>query len=171
MVTTALRFHLAGLIVGSLLAFGAIAALVTAQLVVLDVLQPAQAIVIVGSWAVVMAVMTLVLGVLFSGFDRWQLQEQGIRGHLRDTLKRMQTGLTEREWQVLRMLPRQDLTYDEIGEQLYISSGTIKAHVRHIGEKLGVRGRHEVVAEATRQGLLRSEEPVDHPVRPTPDGA
>ncbi|CAN5535842.1 hypothetical protein BH24CHL1_BH24CHL1_00490 [soil metagenome] len=170
-VTTALRFQLAGLVFASLAALVALVTLVTMQLFVLDVIQPAQEVMVVGSWVVVLGVMALVLGVLFTGFERWQLQEQGVKGHLRDTLKRMQTGLTEREWQVLRTLPRQDFTYEAIGHELFISSRTVKAHVRHIGEKLGVRGRRAVVTEATRRGLLLPQESADDPEYPPSGGA
>jgi DNA-binding NarL/FixJ family response regulator len=46
------------------------------------------------------------------------------------------------------------LTNPEIGELLTLSRSTIKVHVAHILEKLGVADRTEAAAEAYRRGLL-----------------
>ena len=155
-VTTALRYQLLGLIFAAIATLFIISILVAAQVLIFGVLDRAQAAMIVGSWAVVMGVLVLVLGVLTCGFESWQSNEHTIRDNVHDTIMRLRYGLTERERQVLTLLPKHDLTYEDIGRELSISSGTVKAHVRHIGEKLGVRGRHAVVSEAYRHGLLSS---------------
>ncbi|HEU5432918.1 MAG TPA: LuxR C-terminal-related transcriptional regulator, partial [Thermomicrobiales bacterium] len=61
--------------------------------------------------------------------------------------------LTERELQVLRRLALR-LTNNEIGHELFISPLTVKHHVEHISEKLGVSGRRAIVAHAAALGLL-----------------
>jgi DNA-binding CsgD family transcriptional regulator len=50
-------------------------------------------------------------------------------------------------------LATQGLTNAEIGKQLFMSAGTAKVHLSHIYAKLGIGGRAELAAEATRRGL------------------
>jgi DNA-binding NarL/FixJ family response regulator len=45
-------------------------------------------------------------------------------------------------------------TNREIAEKLFISAQTVKTHIAHIFEKLGVRDRAEAVASALRRGLV-----------------
>jgi predicted ATPase/DNA-binding CsgD family transcriptional regulator len=45
------------------------------------------------------------------------------------------------------------LTNPQIGEQMFITRGTVKAHLSHIYAKLNVSSRSELAAEATRRGL------------------
>lgn len=52
-------------------------------------------------------------------------------------------GFTKREAEVLPLL-LQCLTYKEIGEQLFISPGTVRTHVIHIYQKTGAGGRLEL---------------------------
>lgn len=52
--------------------------------------------------------------------------------------------LTAREGEVLWLLA-QGRQNAEIGEELFIARGTVKAHVSHIYEKLGVRSRAELI--------------------------
>jgi LuxR family maltose regulon positive regulatory protein len=61
--------------------------------------------------------------------------------------------LSERELQVLGLLA-EGLTNREIGERLYISQGTVKAHTSNIYGKLGVRSRTQAAACARSLGLL-----------------
>ena len=63
--------------------------------------------------------------------------------------------LTERELEVIRLLARR-LTNNEIGEELFISPITVKNHIAHITEKLGVSGRRAAVERAGELGLLRA---------------
>ena len=61
--------------------------------------------------------------------------------------------LSPREAEVLHLMVK-GLTNPEIGAILLISRSTIKVHVTHILEKLGVADRTEAAAEAVRRGLL-----------------
>jgi DNA-binding NarL/FixJ family response regulator len=54
-------------------------------------------------------------------------------------------GLSPREEEILDLV-RQGLTNAEIAQALYVSVSTVKVHIRHIFEKLGVRTRTEAVA-------------------------
>ncbi|MGH3608753.1 MAG: response regulator transcription factor, partial [Pseudonocardiaceae bacterium] len=47
------------------------------------------------------------------------------------------------------------LTNRQIGERMFISLGTVKAHLSHIFAKLGTPARSLLAAEATRRGLDR----------------
>ena len=42
----------------------------------------------------------------------------------------------------------------EIGQQLMLSEATVKSHLVHIYDKLGVRSRTSAVASAREQGVL-----------------
>lgn len=53
--------------------------------------------------------------------------------------------LSPREEEILDLV-RQGLTNAEIAQALYLSLSTVKVHIRHIFEKLGVRTRTEAVA-------------------------
>ncbi|WP_041294929.1 helix-turn-helix transcriptional regulator [Isoptericola variabilis] len=63
------------------------------------------------------------------------------------------SALTEREEEVLALVA-QGLSNRQIGERLYISTKTVSVHVSNLLAKLGVSGRAEAVAVATRRGLL-----------------
>jgi len=61
--------------------------------------------------------------------------------------------LTNREQEVLELLTRR-YTDKEIAETLYISPGTVRSHIEHLGEKLNATGRRGIVQAARGQGLL-----------------
>jgi LuxR family maltose regulon positive regulatory protein len=61
--------------------------------------------------------------------------------------------LSERETEVLRLVAA-GLTNRQIGDQLFISAGTVKAHTSNIYGKLGVRSRTQAVARAQALNLL-----------------
>jgi LuxR family maltose regulon positive regulatory protein len=61
--------------------------------------------------------------------------------------------LTEREEAVLRLL-RGTLSLREIGQELFLSTNTIKTHTRAIYRKLGATTRAEAVERAYEAGLL-----------------
>lgn len=61
--------------------------------------------------------------------------------------------LTPREHEVLA-LAAEGLSVARIGERLFLSPSTVKTHLAHIYEKLGVSDRTAAVVEAFRQGLV-----------------
>ena len=61
--------------------------------------------------------------------------------------------LTDREVQILGEVA-QGTTNRSIGGRLRISEDTVKAHLRHILEKLGARDRTEAVAIGIRRGII-----------------
>ena len=63
--------------------------------------------------------------------------------------------LSERERQVLQYMAN-GRSNKEIGQVLYISENTVKAHVKSILTKLDAMGRTEAVAIALQRGLIRS---------------
>lgn len=60
--------------------------------------------------------------------------------------------LTPRELDIVR-LAAEGLRNREIAGRLAITEGTVKIHLHHIYEKLGVNGRSQLILYATRQGL------------------
>ena len=60
--------------------------------------------------------------------------------------------LTPTELEVVR-LAATGMTNPAIGEQLFISRGTVKTHLLHVFAKLGVHSRAELAAAAIRHGL------------------
>jgi two-component system, NarL family, nitrate/nitrite response regulator NarL len=61
--------------------------------------------------------------------------------------------MSARERETL-MLIAEGLSAPEIGRVLHLSTATVKTHLQHIYEKLGVSERAAAVAEAMRRGLL-----------------
>jgi LuxR family maltose regulon positive regulatory protein len=61
--------------------------------------------------------------------------------------------LTESEIRVLRYLPS-NLSAPEIAAEIFLSTSTVKTHMRHIYEKLGAHKRTEAVDRARELGLL-----------------
>jgi LuxR family transcriptional regulator, maltose regulon positive regulatory protein len=62
---------------------------------------------------------------------------------------------TAAELAVLRLLPS-DLSAREIGAELFVSSNTVRSHMRKIYRKLGVSSRADAVARASALGLIDS---------------
>jgi two-component system, NarL family, nitrate/nitrite response regulator NarL len=79
--------------------------------------------------------------------------QSGLVAELREREQHARPLLTERESQVLRLIA-DGLSGPQIGERLYISSSTVKTHVKSLLEKLGVSDRAAAVAEAMRRGLI-----------------
>lgn len=61
--------------------------------------------------------------------------------------------LTDRELEVLRLLSKGG-TNRSVGEQLGISTETVKSHVERIFKRLGVSDRTDAVAKALRAGII-----------------
>lgn len=62
-------------------------------------------------------------------------------------------GLTEREIEILQLIVR-GCSNAEIAEELYVTVGTIKTHVRHILNKLCVDDRTHAAVLALRAGII-----------------
>jgi LuxR family maltose regulon positive regulatory protein len=67
--------------------------------------------------------------------------------------RRLREPLSHAEARVLRYLPTK-LSAPEIAGELYLSVNTVKTHMRHLYDKLGVHRRHEAVEQARALGLL-----------------
>jgi DNA-binding NarL/FixJ family response regulator len=73
-----------------------------------------------------------------------------------DLLRRLER-LTVRERDVLALLV-DGLDQEAIGKRLFISANTVRTHVRHLREKLGVRSQLEAMSLALRAGYRPSSE-------------
>lgn len=85
--------------------------------------------------------------------SRWRWQDERQRAE-RHTFRRLELGLSEKEWEVLLLLADESLTVEQIAARLHRSPSTVKTHISRIGNKLGVDGRKEVVAVVRERGLL-----------------
>ena len=64
--------------------------------------------------------------------------------------------LTERELEVLRLIA-QGLSNSEIADQIFVSEGTVKTHVRRIFSKIEVRDRTQAVIFAFNTGIVHPD--------------
>ncbi|MEE9221710.1 MAG: response regulator transcription factor, partial [candidate division NC10 bacterium] len=62
--------------------------------------------------------------------------------------------LSPREVEVLQLMAKSTFN-KEIATELLIGESTVKTHIVHIFNKLGVKGRTEAVAEGARRGIIR----------------
>ncbi|MCU0345305.1 MAG: response regulator transcription factor [Saprospiraceae bacterium] len=61
--------------------------------------------------------------------------------------------LTDREIELLEQLSK-GLRYEQVGQNLHISTGTVRKHIENIYRKLQVHNKMEAVAAARRRGLI-----------------
>jgi DNA-binding NarL/FixJ family response regulator len=81
------------------------------------------------------------------------LEESPSVGGKRPQEEALPSSLTGREVEVLRLMARGQ-TNKEIAQNLFISVGTVKKHVHHIIDKLGVSDRTQAVVRAFEEGLV-----------------
>lgn len=62
-------------------------------------------------------------------------------------------GLTRREAELLGWLT-QGLTNFQIGRQMYVSEGSVKQYLSHIGDKLGVKSRTQILVKAIQLNIV-----------------
>jgi two-component system, NarL family, nitrate/nitrite response regulator NarL len=79
--------------------------------------------------------------------------QAGIAGEIRLRAPHDRPVMSERERETLTLIAR-GLSAPQIGQTLHLSTATVKTHLHHIYEKLGVSERAAAVAEAMRRGLL-----------------
>ena len=72
------------------------------------------------------------------------------------TVTRSRVQVTPRELSALRLMA-DGKSNKEIANTLGISERTVKTHLGHLFEKLGVTSRTEALKVATRRGLVRME--------------
>ena len=76
-----------------------------------------------------------------------------VANRLMERVRTPRTSLTPRELEVLKLVAGGSSNKD-IGNQLFLSEATVKSHLVHIYDKLGVRSRTSAVAAAREQGVL-----------------
>lgn len=81
------------------------------------------------------------------------LDASAARAAMRSDQRALVEPLTDRELEILRYLPGR-LTNPQLAAELYISTNTVKSHLRLIYRKLGAENRDEAVLRATELGLL-----------------
>jgi two-component system nitrate/nitrite response regulator NarL len=79
--------------------------------------------------------------------------QAGIAGEIRLRAVDERPFMSDREYEVLRLIAG-GLTAPEIGRSIHLSTATVKTHLQHIYDKLGVSERAAAVAEAMRRGLI-----------------
>jgi two-component system nitrate/nitrite response regulator NarL len=79
--------------------------------------------------------------------------QTSVAGEIRLRAPRTGPVMTKRERETLRLIA-EGLSAPAIGTTLHVSTATVKTHLQHIYEKLGVSERAAAVAEAMRRGLL-----------------
>ena len=85
------------------------------------------------------------------------LQRQGLDERAAASDARVREPLTERERTVLGYLPS-GMTAAEIGAALVVSEATVRTHLRHIYDKLGVAGRREAVQRGAELRYLAQDD-------------
>lgn len=76
-----------------------------------------------------------------------------VANRLMTRVRAPRTSLTPRELEVLKLVAAGS-SNKNIGKVLFLSEATVKSHLVHIYDKLGVRSRTSAVAAAREQGVL-----------------
>lgn len=77
-----------------------------------------------------------------------------VAGRLMDRLRSPRPALSGRELEILGLLAR-GLSNRAIARELFISEATVKTHLVHVFDKLGVDNRTAAITTALRRGLIR----------------
>ncbi|MEU6707863.1 response regulator transcription factor [Streptomyces wuyuanensis] len=77
----------------------------------------------------------------------------GLISEIRSRTELRRPSLTDREREVLKLLAA-GMSTPDIARAIYLAPSTVKTHLQHLCDKLGVSGRAAVVAEAMRRGIL-----------------
>ncbi|MFE9560024.1 response regulator [Streptomyces sp. NPDC006487] len=77
----------------------------------------------------------------------------GLISEIRSRTEIRDPRLTQREMEILKMLAS-GMSTPEIARAVYLAPSTVKTHIQHVCDKLGVSGRAAIVAEAMRRGIL-----------------
>ncbi len=77
----------------------------------------------------------------------------GLASEIRLRKRRDAPALTDREQEILRLIA-DGKSLPTIAKELFLGVTTVKTHVQHLYEKLGVSDRAAAVASAMRRGLL-----------------
>lgn len=78
----------------------------------------------------------------------------GVAARLLGRLRRPEPALSPREVEILQMLA-QGLSNRALSKALYISEATVKTHLVHIYDKLGVDNRTAAITTALQRGIIR----------------
>jgi LuxR family maltose regulon positive regulatory protein len=79
-------------------------------------------------------------------------QERGLRAH-KPREGQLDGELTERELDVLRLFV-EELSTQQIAQNLYVAPSTVRTHIKSVYRKMGVSSRKEAVEEARARGLI-----------------
>jgi two-component system nitrate/nitrite response regulator NarL len=79
--------------------------------------------------------------------------QTGIAGEIRLREVHDRPILSDRERETLKLVA-EGMSAPDIGRRLHLSTRTVKTHLQHLYEKLGVSERAAAVAQAMRRGLL-----------------
>lgn len=164
-MAASVRFGLSGL--GGATAGGAlvVGALVGAQVLLRGQFDASASQGLQEGWPVSLVAVLLIAG-LVGAREQWRRWAEAQWQSEHEAVQRLRFGLSAREWSLLPLLCRDELTYEQIGAALGISAETVKTHVRRIGEKFGVSGRRGVVAAARQNRLVPIAEPNQAPANP-----
>lgn len=73
-----------------------------------------------------------------------------------EVIRKRASDLTDRERGVLKLFARGH-TYQEIGDELEISSKTVGSYLQRVREKIRAKTRSELITRALEEGLIGQE--------------
>lgn len=161
-LTTGIRSGEPGMLVAMLLAMASVMGLVITQVHVHGDYDFGDAGTAWIAWAFLIVTTGCVGHGLLQAMRQYQHWDHARWDRFGSAVSRFQHGISAREWELLPLLAHEGLTCRQIAAQLHVSPETVKAHVHHLGKKLGVSGRHQVITVARQHGLLSSEGESEH---------